>query len=257
MVKEARPEFSGLEAEVVIPVSLDGVVYNAHLKGPGRFSDLRKENYGRYSGKNFVRGTFGEQLTLLHGAYLNTNNRNFAADELISLVNNKGVSGDTGILYTPELIVVQDNPEINPKNEVIGHGILMDLDHLVSKIGETKIKGVRFSNDLKIRAIPYKFAEETLQTIDQIKENPFLIALTGDINAPEKLAQIFEIIKDQNKFHQMKIPEGIFVEGLNTDSEHMIRIPTIRRPNTISINGNFDYYWGFFNTASYSFGILK
>ena len=224
-----KPTFKNL-SEGVNPVEIDGRVYNASPKGPGNFHTLREANYG----KGFVQGTFGNQLVLVHGAYLNQDNSD--ARTIVETSKNHYILGNTAINYAPQLVIVQDMPEVRDGR------IVMDEKSLTAKLSKNAKNGVRFSDDESIRALSYGF-ETGWQTTDQIRINPFSIALTGNVNAPEMLAEI-----------QDKISKKGYIWALGQGTNNEIRVPGLNEDvDSLDLDGDWD---GFGDDRS-SFGVRQ
>ena len=190
-------------ARAVTTINVDGRIYNAALAGPTNWHILRRADYGQ----GFRESTFGENLDLVHAAY--SNKESPEAQSIIDKTRGLLIGGDTAIIYTPELIIVSDFPKVG------GNRILMDENTLRARLGSHEVKKVIFSDDLKVRAIPYEFAAEW-QDADEMRNNPFSIALTGDEEAPEKLAQI-----------QEKIGKRGYVWALSKGTKDEIRVPSL------------------------------
>src|SRR3989344_1592115 len=184
----------------------------------GNFNQLRQADYG----KGFRQPTFGELLDLTISSYLNQGNN--GADKVVQTAKQFFLSGNTAILYTPQLVIVQDMPRVENGR------IVMDKDNLVSKLGLREENGVRFSDDGTIRSINYGFETEW-QTTDQMRNNPFSIALTGDILAPEKLAEI-----------QEKIGMKAYVWALDKGTNNVIRVPGLSEIDGRLVLGGDDWY---------------
>src|SRR3989344_266808 len=116
----------------VNPILVGDREYNASSRGPGNFHDLKQADYG----EGYKQGTFGDQLTLAHGAYLNQDNPD--AQSIVGIFRNRIVSGNTAMSYTPELIIVQDMPEVRNGR------IVMDGNSLTAKLSENAKNGARF-----------------------------------------------------------------------------------------------------------------
>ena len=159
------------------------------IKGPGNFFTLRKEDYG----VNSRQGTFGEQLE----TYLR---------ESSGVSEDKIFTGNTAALYNPNLIIVQDNPLVR-EGEII---LTRDLADIVNG---TEIKGVRFSGDKSTRLVFPGF-KRGWNTPEQIENNSFLIALTGSVDIPERVA---EFLRKTDERAYILAPSGI--------SQPSIRVP--------------------------------
>lgn len=248
MEERNKPQFDSLPVGV-IPVVVNGRMYDARLRGPIGFKDLvETHNYA----PGFVQGTFRDQLNLLYGAFLNW--RNLDAESTILITKHRNVAGNTAILYTPQLVIVQDIPQFENGR------IVMNEKSLTAKLSKSAKKGVRFSDDGTVRALPYGF-ETGYQDRKQITKNPFPIALTGDDNVSETLVGILEEAYVQ-KGARGRRPKAQ-VKSLEKVSEHEIRISVFRHFGLFEgygfqINGAEDFVTDStlpYNTTQYSFGV--
>lgn len=227
-MEKTKPTFK-VTPPTVVTVDVDGKVYNAKPVGPATWVGLRSQDYG----PNFRQGTFGENFNVEHAAYLNPESEE--AQGIIRAANKLWVTGNTGILYTPELIFVEDFPEVKDKR------LYLSKKSLEKRLGSKEAKGVIFSNDGSVRAIPYNFAREW-QKKDQIKDNPFSIALTGDEHAPSKLAEICEAID-----------KPWYIWALDKGTESEIRVPgLVEGAGGLCLGGDF---LGGFGDGRCSFGV--
>ncbi|MEK6909146.1 MAG: hypothetical protein AABX23_03785 [Nanoarchaeota archaeon] len=180
----SRPTFRILSkglSKGVTPVEVNGVLYNASSKGPGNFNKLRQADYG----PSFRQGTFGNQLDILHGAHLNPGVD--GAYRVTQTARTSIVSGNTAMLCTPRIILVQNRPQVTDGR------IVMDEEDLTNRLTGDTIRGVTFDRARSIAGIPYGLAKEW-QNSEQMRNNPIPIVLTMDESAPEKLEEIQEEI---------------------------------------------------------------
>jgi hypothetical protein len=206
-----------------------GRMYTDSPQGPGNFHFLRQSNYG----EGFKQGTFGDQFALAHGAY--TNQGKEGAMDIVKLLRNFWLSGNTSILYTPTLVIVQDMPEVKDGR------IVMDEKNLNSRLSKNAKNGVRFSDDGSVRALPYSF-KTGWQSSDKIRANLFPVALTGNKDAPEMLEEIIN-----------KIGKSVYIYALNKVSEPEIRVPDLcEDDDRLNLFGDG---WNGFNDGGRSFGI--
>ena len=231
MKTESKPGFKHTPPSFGI-IETAGRVYTDTPVGSGNFHKLREANYGQ----GFRQATFGEILDLAHQSYLNQGNK--GADNVVDATRNFWLSGNTAIRYTPEHVIVQDIPEVRDGI------IVMDEKNLTSKLSKNSRMGVRFSDDGTIRAIPYGFGTEW-QNSEQIRTNSFPIALTGNLEASEILAQI-----------QDKIGKRGYVWALDKGTNNEIRVPVLGEDGDgLFLNGDF---WGeFFDGSRHSFGVRQ
>ncbi|MBM3206853.1 MAG: hypothetical protein FJZ43_04515 [Candidatus Staskawiczbacteria bacterium] len=187
-------------------------VYTEVPVGLEKIYQLRAADYG----KGFRQATFGESLDLVHASYLNQGN--VGADDVVGAIMDYFLSGNTSILYTPELVIVQDMPEVRDGR------IVMSEKDLTSKLSRNAMKGVRFSDDGTIRSLPYGF-ETGLHNQDKMRNNPFPIALTGDLEAGQKLAQIQQKIGDMQENYDSTNSENAVVSSLGRGTNNVIRVP--------------------------------
>ena len=229
METQRKPSFEVQRA--ITLVKIDGKVYNATPIGPKNWHNLRNAEYGQ----GFRQGSFGENVGLVHAAYMNQDSQE--AQAIVCASRKSFITGNTAILYTPQTIFVQDSPQVTNRQ------IVMDAQTLESKIGKKTIQGVTFSDDGSVRAIPYDFAKEW-QTSEQMRKNPFAIALTGDENAPEKIAEMQDVTQKKG-----------YVWALGKGTQNEIRVPGV---------DGFDYRvflggdrWYEFLGDGYSFGVQQ
>ena len=197
----------------------------------GNFHQLRQADYG----KGFRQGIFGEQLALVHKAYFNQGDA--GADNVVSVAGTLFISGNTAMKYIQDLVIVQDIPKVRNGR------IVMDESKLIRKLSKNANKGVRFSDDGSIRAMPYGFGTEW-QDSQQMKNNPFPILLTGDLEAGEKLAQI-----------QDRIQKKGYIWALGQGINSVIRVPDLREfDGRLFLDGNI---WDEFDDDRGSFGVRQ
>ncbi len=217
-------------------VEVDEVVYNftpcsggfnringgPRLRRGTAFHELRNGNYG----EGFKQGSLGDQSKLLFSAYLN--HKESGANLILLDIEGLILIGNTTALYTPQLIIVQDNPSVEDGK------VVMEEKGLVSKLSKYPKNGVRFSDDGSIRAstrtqIEYKHSSE------QIKGSSFPILLTGDLDSPEKIAEILKMhklnyatISIERKKNIISIPSLSTIDfGLDSMSDYHRRIGEI------------------------------
>ncbi|MEK6924744.1 MAG: hypothetical protein AABW71_00725 [Nanoarchaeota archaeon] len=208
-----------------------GRVYADSPVGPGSFHKLKQADYGQ----GFRQATLREVLDLAHQSYFNQGIT--GADKVVQASRKFYLSGNTAILYVPNMVIVQDMPQVENGR------IVMDEKSLTSKLSKNAKNGVRFSNDETIRALPYSF-ETGWQDAKQIEANPFTIALTGDIEAGKKLAQI-----------QGQIGKRGYIWALGKGTDNQIRVPDLSEyVSSLGLNG---YDWFDLDVNGHSFGVRQ
>ncbi len=156
-----------------------GLIYKTQRIGPMTFRNLRNADYGT----GFRMPTMPELVSLV---YASLENRNYGgAKEVIKTLKNHWIAGNTGILYTPEGMYVQDNPNMEDG------GISMNQKVLEGKLGRHQEKGVLFSNDRSIRFTPYNYKTESQSSLE-FSQNSGIIALIGGEENAEKLTKASE-----------------------------------------------------------------
>ena len=193
-----------------------GLRFNAQKVGPMNFAGLRNVDYG----KGFRMPTMPELVPLIYSSLENKNYN--TAKNVIKTLGDHWITGNTGILYVPKGMFVQDNPEL--KNGKVS----MNQKTLERKLGKHEEKGVVFSEDKNIRFVPYGFKRESQTSLD-LARNPGIIALTGSEENAEKLAKASEHYKVNPyfwAFNKVKSPQtriavllsGYFGYGLGVDA---------------------------------------
>jgi hypothetical protein len=107
------------------------------------------------------------------------------AKQVINTLRTPWLSGNTGVLYVPEGMFVQDNPALENGR------ISMNQETLEKRLGSYRERGVFFSDDRTIRFVPCEFKRES-QSHLELSRNPAVIALTGS----EKNAEISAMASD-------------------------------------------------------------
>ena len=184
-----------------------GLRFNAQRVGPMDFAGLRDPIYG----KGFRMPTIPELVHLVYSSLENKKGYK-TAKNVVKTLNSHWITGNTGILYAPEGMFVQDNPEL--KN--FGR-ISMDQKTLQSKLGSHEEIGVKFSDDGSVRFTPYNF-ERKSQTPLKLSRNTGIIALVGGKENAEKLAKASEHYRAKSYFRALeKGPSVTRVAGLSSD----------------------------------------
>lgn len=209
----------------------DIIIFNAQKVGPMDFAGLSQANYG----PGFRMPTMSELVPLVHSSLeiqdyktakrvINTlkdeNQDSETAKEVIDTLRNYRLIGNTGILYVPKGMFVQDNPNLESGI------VLMDQKTLEKRLGSYQEGGVVFSDDKSVRFVPYGFKIESQSPLE-LSQNPAVIALTGSQENAGRLARASDIYKVNpflfalNKSNSPKIrvagfySSGEFDEGLN------------------------------------------
>ena len=192
----------------------DIILFNPQGVGPMNFAGLRQADYGL----GFRMPPMSQLVTLLHASLGNQDCE--TAKKVISTLRNHWLIGNTGILYVPKGMFVQDNP-------VLKNGrISMNQKTLEKRLGSYQERGVVFSDDRAIRFTPYIFKIES-QKASMLAENPAVIALTGSEKNAGRLARASDLYRVNpclfalNKTNSPKTrvagfqSSGEFDEGLN------------------------------------------
>lgn len=183
-------------------VEVDGTVYSLNSQGPGTFLQLRQADYGQ----GFEQATFRQLLNLLNSAYLNQENGH--ANELVRTSSRKLVMGNTLIYTTLENVFAIDNPQFN------GDKLVATAKDLESRLGKKQVRSVTFSYDGLVRAMPRLECESGRYNQFEVLALNFLTLITGDRDAPEKLAQILDMFKNPF-FLSAPLLQGITIPGLD------------------------------------------
>ncbi len=177
---KAKPKFEEVVATMNLPD--EGLIFNAQRVGPMNFNRLRNADYG----EGFRMLTMPELVPLV---YASLENKEYdTAKNVIKTLRNHWITGDTGILYVPEGMFVQDNPKLKDGR------ISMNQKALEKKLGSHEEKGVVFSDDKTIRFTPYNYGRES-QTPLELSANTGIIALVAGKENAEKLAKASEHYK--------------------------------------------------------------
>lgn len=175
----AKPKFEEVVAVTTMKLPDEGLVFNAQRVGPMNFNRLRNADYG----EGFRMPTMPELVPLVYASF--ENKEYDTAKNVIKTLRNHWITGDTGILYVPEGMFVQDNPKLKDGR------ISMNQKALEKKLGSHEEKGVVFSDDKTIRFTPYNYGRES-QTPLELSANTGIIALVAGKENAEKLAKASE-----------------------------------------------------------------
>jgi hypothetical protein len=229
-MENEKPEFEELTTMNLPDV---GLRFNAQRVGPFGFHGLRKINY---YGKGFRMPTMPELVPLIYASLENKKEYKTAKDVKKTLKHNY-LTGNTGVLYAPEGMFVQDNPELKDGR------IFMDQKTLQSKLGSHEERKVAFSDDGSVRFTPDNFKIQS-QTPLELSTNTGIIALVGGEENAEKLAKASE--------HYRLKP--YFLTFGNADSP-ITRVATLYNLLFGGLGINADFTESF--DSNYSFGVQK
>ena len=154
----------------------EGLVFDAQRAGPMNFADLRNADYG----EGFRMATMPEIVSLI---YASLENQDYDTAKNVIKTLRKGIIGNTGILYVPDGMFVEDNPRLKEGK------ISMNQKTLERRLGSHEERGVVFSDNGKIRFTPYNYIKKT-QLSSQLSTNTGIIALVGGKENAEKLARV-------------------------------------------------------------------
>ena len=233
--QKTKPTFELLH-NAIIPIELNGVVYNAGAVGPYNWHKLRAAEYG----EGFRQGTFGENFTLAHCGYVNKDSENKQtrknARNVVKVVRKHWLAGNTALYggdEDSELIFVQDFPEVKEDK------IVMNQKDLEERLGSHELKGVIFSDDGLVRAIPRANVRQGECNAEQVLQTTYPIFLTGDEEAPEKVIEMMETI---NKPGYFWVP-----------AKRNVRVPGLVGIGDSLFLGD----WNEFSGIRYSFGVRQ
>src|SRR3989344_691898 len=116
-----KPSFR--EKEGLIHLDDSGLTFNAQRVGPMNFAGLRNADYGY----GFRMPTIPELIPLVYAAL--ESQKHQTAKSIVNTLKDYWLTGNTGILYTPKGMFVQDNPSINDRR------VVMEEKTLESKLG--------------------------------------------------------------------------------------------------------------------------
>jgi len=183
--------------EETMNLSNVGLRFNPQRVGPMRFNRLRDADYG----KGFRMPTMPELVPLVY-ASLENQEYNETAKNVIKILRDSWITGNTAVHYFPQGMFVQDNPELKDGK------ILMNKKALESKLGSHRERGVMFSDDRSVRFTPYKFTPYKFKIGSQsaldLARNPGIIALVGSEENAEKLARASEHYREKPYFRALK-----------------------------------------------------
>ncbi len=155
-----------------------GLKFNAQRVGPKTFRRLRESDYG----EGFRMPTMPELVSLV---YASLENQDYDTAENVVKTLRKRIIVNTGILYVPHRMFVQDNPKLKDRE------ISMNQRTLEKKLGSHEERGVVFSDDGSVRFTPYNYKRKA-QLFLQLSTNTGIIALVGGEENAEKLTKISE-----------------------------------------------------------------
>lgn len=225
-----KPRFEELTTMTLPDV---GLRFNAQKVGFRNFNNLRQVDYG----KGFRMPTIPELVPLIYASLENKKEYKTAKNVVKTL--KEGITGNTGILYVPEGMFVQDNPELKDGK------ILMNQKALESRLGLHKEKGVAFSDDKSIRFTPYNYKRRS-QTPLELSINTGIIALVGGEENAEKLA------KASN--HHRRKP---YFRALENVDSSQTRVARLCSDWDFGGNGLYVYGDGWIGINSFAFGVQR
>jgi len=229
---EAEPRF-----EELIDLPDAGLRFNAQRVGPMNFNELRNADYG----KGFRIPTMPELVPLIYVS-LENKKKYKAAKNVVRTLRNHGITGNTGVLYVPEGIFVQDNPKLKDGK------ISMNQKTLEKKLGSYEEKGVVFSNNKTIRFTPYNYKREE-QTPLELSRNTGIIALTGSEENAEKLAKASNIASEVYFW-----PWDFWIlEDIDSSIISVADLRWTKLLNRFNVNADNSEY----GKGKYSFGVLE
>lgn len=197
-----KPKF---EQVTTMNLSDVGLRFNAQKIGLRNFFKLRHIDYG----KGFRMPTMPELVPLIYSSL--KNKEHDTAKNVVKTLKKDQIIGNTGILYVPKGMFVQDNPELK------GIIISMNQQALEMRLGSHKERGVVFSDDGSVRFTPYNFKRKS-QTPLELSINTGIIALVGGEENAEKLAKASERYRAKPYFRALeKGPSVTRVAGLSSD----------------------------------------
>jgi hypothetical protein len=202
-----KPEFEELTTMNLPDV---GLRFNAQRVGPFGFHGLRKINY---YGKGFRMPTMPELVPLI---YASLEYKNYdTAKNVVKTLKKDQIAGNTGILYIPKGMFVQDNPELKDGR------ISMNQEVLEKKLGSHEERGVVFSNDNSIRFTPYNFKRKS-QTPLELSTNTGIIALVSGEENAEKLAKASECYRNKPDFWTLENVDSPVTKVANLGSDFFV-----------------------------------
>lgn len=202
-----KPKFGEVVAVTTMNLDDVGLKFNAQRVGPSNFAGLRSSDYS----PGFRMPTMPELVPLVYASLENQDYK--TAKIVVKTLKESWLTGNTGILYVPNGMFVQDNPELKEGR------VFMDGKALEQRLGSHEEKGVVFSADKNVRFVPYGFKREK-QTSLELSTNSGVIALVGGEENAEKLARASEHYKSNPWFYALqdvKKPETR-VAGLDSGS---------------------------------------
>ena len=174
-----KPSFEEVVAITTMNLPDVSLRFNAQSVGPGTFRELREADYG----PGFRMPKMPELIPLVYSSLENQDYK--TAKNVVNTLKEYWLTGNTGILYVPEGMFVQDVPELKKGR------ISMDQKALEARLGSYEESGVVFSDDRSVRFTLYGFVREEQSSL-ALSENPGVIALVGGEENAEKIAKASE-----------------------------------------------------------------
>jgi hypothetical protein len=227
-----KPRFEEIITPTTMNLPDEGLVFDAQRVGPMNFADLRNADYD----EGFIMATMPEIVSLVYASF---ENQNYDTAKNVIKTLRKGIIGNTGILYVPDGMFVQDNPKL--KNREIS----MNQKTLERRLGSHEERGVVFSDNGKIRFTPYNYIKKT-QLSSQLSTNTGIIALVGGKENAEKLSRA--------SGHYRVHPYFDAFENLRFSLDRIACLSSDFFNNRLKINAYWDEGRAY---EGYSFGVKK
>ncbi len=193
----------------------------------GTYFDLAEQ----IDAKQLQRPSMAQTASLVYDAFKNPADDKQISDEIKQIMKKDFFYTFNGLLYTPEGVYVQDNPEFS-KEAKSANDLVMNEKDLQSRLG---------SNDPSIRFVPYGFKRES-QTYQELEKNPLVIALAGKEGA-EKLAYIASQHKEK--------PYLYALENVKEPTKRVAGLDSDWNGDRLYLNGNYHGYIA----CRHSFGV--
>ena len=205
-----------------------GLRFNSQRVGPTTFKGLRENDYG----EGFRMPTMPEIVPLVYASL--ENQKYGIAKDVIKTLKKYWLTGNTGILYVPKKMFVQDKPERKDGR------IFMDQETLEKMLGSHEEGGVVFSDDGSVRFTPCDFKRE-LQSALELSKNPGVIALVGGEENAEKLAKASGHYKASPYFGALKYTNFPIIRVADLYSHNRNDQLVIRANNDESFTYNYSF----------------
>jgi hypothetical protein len=160
--------------------------------------------------------TMPEFLNLIYAAIKNQDDSENARDIIDILRSGREFLVDTGVLFTPEEMYVQDNPMITSEvNMYGGYTKVIKMDEEGRQpLTMQEENQVSFSRDGKTRATYYKLKSGKLDLLE-LSKNPGIAALVGGKENAEKMSEFLGLYgKTLFLWHMGNVAKGYQEKGL-------------------------------------------